>query len=335
MTPQLHAGNKRASMLDMHQVDRAVFQTLDFKTLLLLAKLLETASVTRTAEAMGMSQPAASRAVDRLRKATGDPLLVRTRKGYALTTRAEELRPLVEQALSGIAHVFDRGTFDPGSTRRQFRLATTDYGAVAAVTPLMARLARVAPMAVLDVTTWSDDTLERLETGKCDLALYADSELPPDFHYRELYRETYAVVMRKSHPVMAARSSGWPNLKSLLDHLSAYPRAVMMFPDGRQLAADDVLGRLGLVASRTVFRAPYFMSAPWIIAETDIILCVPMRVAHRMTAISGVGSIPLPASVETFSYRMIWHERAHRDQGHAWFRALLLEACRSASPASP
>ena len=105
MTPQLHAGNNCASMLDMHQVDTAYFQTLDFKTLLLLAKLLETASVTRTAEAMSMSQPAASRSVERLRKAVGDPLLVRARKGYALTTRAEELRPLLEQALSGITRL--------------------------------------------------------------------------------------------------------------------------------------------------------------------------------------------------------------------------------------
>jgi len=321
-------------MLCMRQVDTKYFQTFDFKTLLLLEKLLETASVTRTAEAMGISQPAASRAVERLRRAIGDPLLVRTRKGYVLTSRAVELQPLVEQALSGIAHVFDRGTFEPASTRRQFRVATTDYGAVAAVAPLMTRLTKVAPFAVLDVTTWTDDTLERLENGKCDLALYADSALPPDFHYRELYRETYAVVMRQAHPVIAANASGKPDFKSLLARLSAYPRAVMMFPDGRQLAADDVLGRLCPVASPPVFRAPYFMSAPWIIAETDIILCVPQRVARRMTAISGVASIALPASVEPFSYRMIWHERAHRDQGHTWLRALMLEACRQAHAAS-
>ena len=120
----------------MRQVDTEAFSNLDLKTLRVLAMLLETASVTRTAETIGMSQPAASRAVARLRKAVGDPLLVRTRKGYVLTVRAEALRPVVDAALTGIARVFKGEAFEPTTTHQKFRLATTDYGAVAVVSLL-------------------------------------------------------------------------------------------------------------------------------------------------------------------------------------------------------
>lgn len=316
-------------MFGMLKVDTDLVRNLDVKALILLASLLDTASVTRTAEAMHMSQPAASRAIERLRRAVGDPLLVRTRKGYALTSRAEELRPLVDVAISSVARVFERGKFDPAQPRRPYRIATTDYGAVAVITPLMIRLVAVAPLAVLDVTTWNSDTLERLETGKCDVALYADSELPPDFHYRELYRESYALVLRQSHPALNSLPKRPLGFKAALSGLSSYPRAVIMFPDGRQLVPDDVLGRLGMMESEVVLRTPYFMSAPWIIAQTDLVLCVPLRVADRLVANGGLLSIPAPPSLEPFGYRMIWHERTHRDPAQAWLRSLILEACRS------
>jgi DNA-binding transcriptional LysR family regulator len=213
--------------------------------------------------------------------------------------------------------------------RRRFRIATTDYGAVAVATPLMVRLAAVAPLAMLDVTTWTSDTLERLETGDCDIALYADSELPPDFHYRELYKESYALVLRQSHPAINSLPKRPLGFKAVLSRLTAVPRAVIMFPDGRQLVPDDVLGRLNATKPEVALRTPYFMSVPWIIAQTDLVLCVPLRVADRMVAIGGLVSIAAPPSLEPFGYRMIWHERAHRDPAQAWFRSCILEACRT------
>ena len=312
----------------MQKVDTGPFADLDFKSLRLLAALLDTASVTRAAEAIGISQPASSRAVQRLRKAIGDPLLVRTRSGYVLSARAEALRPVVDAALAGVARVFVSDAFEPAATRAKFRVATTDYGAAVVVSPVMTRLAKAAPDAMLDVTGWTDDTLERLEAGRCDLALFSDAPLPPDFHYRELFLESYALVLRQGHPSLAGYSGRRSQVKGVLNRLKGARQAAMMFPEGRRLLADDVLTRLGISTGATTFRTPYFMSAPWIIGGTDLVLCVPSRVGARLAAIAGLAVVPLDAPEEKFSYRMIWHERAHRDPAQIWFRALMLETCR-------
>ena len=328
MPQALHSANKPSNILTMRQMDIETFADLDLKTLRVLAALLDTASVTRTAEIMGMSQPAASRAVGRLRAAIGDPLLVRTRKGYVLTARAEALRPVIEAALESVARVFEGEIFNPASARHKFKLATTDYGAVAVASPLMTRLAKSAPHTMLDVTGWTDDTLDRLENGRCDVALFADAALPPDFHFRELFVESYVLVLRHKHPALEGFNGRPSRVKGILSQLSQFPRAAMMFPEGRQLSADDVLDRLGVATRATAFRTPYFMSAPWIIAETDVVIVVPSRVGQRMASIAGLAIVPLAAPDENFSYRMIWHERVHRDPAQIWLRAQMLEACQ-------
>ena len=327
MTSLLNVWNKPSSMLIMHEVDTGPFGHLDIKTLSLLAKLLETASVTRTAEAFAMSQPAASRAVERLRRVIGDPLLVRTRKGYVLTARAAELAPVVDAALASLSRVFTGQAFEPALTRQRFRVATTDYGAVAVVAPLMTSLLNIAPQAAVDVTMWSDDTLDRLETGRCDLALYADSDLPADFHSRELFIESYALLLRRAHPALKGLGVRVPHYKAVLTAVADCPHAVIMFPDGRQMAADNVLERLGYQKTPSSFRTPYFMSAPWVIADTNLIMCVPTRIAGRMAAAAKLAMVPLPASIEAFPYRMIWHARAHRNPAHVWLRGVMLRSC--------
>ena len=105
---------------------------LDFNLLKALQALLDTRSVTQTGERLGMSQPAASRVVARLRAELHDPLLVRTAKGYVLTPRAESLLRATQDALTLIQRVFEPVNFDPTASDRSFRLATTDYGPGAA-----------------------------------------------------------------------------------------------------------------------------------------------------------------------------------------------------------
>lgn len=316
------------TMPRMDKADLVALQNLDLKTLIFLGRLLETGSVTRTAEATGMSQPAASRAIERLRKAIEDPLLVRTRKGYVLTARAVALQPLVATAIASMARVFEKEVFDPARTRRTFRIASTDYGAVAVVTPMMIQMAVAAPNAIIDITKWTGDALDRLENGKCDLALYADDDLPPDFHYRELYRDSYALVMRQGHPALASSPVDLPDFMSVLSVLKASPRAVIMYPEGHQLLPDDILAKFTMGGSEAVLRTPYFMSMPWAIAQTDLVLCVPVQIARRMVEISGLVSIAAPQAVEPFGYRMIWHERVHRDTAQIWLRSLIFDVCR-------
>lgn len=301
-------------MFNMHQVDVAALDHLDVKTLRMLSALLDTASVTRSGETLGLSQPAASRAVERLRRALGDTLLARTSKGYVLTARAEALKPLVVEALAALARVCEQGVFDPATTRRTFRIASTDYGSVTVLSHWAARVAQAAPGICLDVLPFGPGTLSNLENGRLDCALYADAELPPDFHYRELFRDDYACLARRGHPGLEA-SSG----KTILTAIAACRQAVVMYPDGGQMRPDDVLQMLGVSPAPASLRTPYFMSAPWVIAETDLVMCAPRRVAERLATLTNLQVIPLPGS-PSFGYRLIWHERSHLDPGLKWLR---------------
>jgi DNA-binding transcriptional LysR family regulator len=300
-------------MFDMHEPDAHLGQ-IDLKTLRMLALLLDTASVTQSGEMLGLSQPAASRAVARLRRALGDPLLVRTSKGYVLTARAEALKPRVADALAALGRMFEGDGFHPADVRRTFRIAATDYGSVTVLSQLAARVAREAPGVCLDVVPFAPTTLSDLENGHLDCALDAEEDLPPDFHYRELFRDNYACLMRRGHPSLSKKGD-------ILKRIAASPQAVMMYPEGGRMLPDEVLRELGLVPAMTTLRTPYFMSAPWIIAETDLVMCVPRRVAERLAGVAELQVLPLPNS-PSFSFRIIWHERVHRDLGVRWIRNL-------------
>ncbi|MBK9648646.1 MAG: LysR family transcriptional regulator [Deltaproteobacteria bacterium] len=141
----------------MQNMNDPRLDSLDLGSLRLLGLLLETLSVTRSAERLGVSQPTASRGLARLRAALGDELLVRARGGYALTPRAERLRPLVADASAALERVFAPARFDPGTSAVRFRVAANDHGALTVLAPALARLSLRAPFARLDVAPVEPD----------------------------------------------------------------------------------------------------------------------------------------------------------------------------------
>ena len=293
---------------------------LDLRALRLLGSFLETRSVTRTAEAFGLSQPAASRALEQLRRALGDRLVVRVSTGGSLTPRAQALVPLVKDAVEAIGRVFAPPTFDPTTAEAVVRVATTDYGAAVVLAPLAGHLARTAPGVCIDVVSWSADTLASLEQGLLSFALYADADLPNDFHKRDLFQEGYSCVLRSGHPALAQLQAGG---STPADVLSGYARIAMVFPDGRRTLVDDVLSRLKATPdTKATFRSPYFLSSPLALVHSDMIICVPSRAARLLARMGGLACIALPEAAG-FTYRLVWHERSHMDPLHVWMRKLL------------
>ena len=300
------------------QKSNNAFELLDFKALRVLAEVLESGNVSRSAQRLGMSQPAASRALERIRVALGDPILVRTRRGYAATIRAATIQARIRQLLADAEAIFSEHGFDPRMSTRTFRLATTDYGAATLLPDLAAAFANEAPNARLDVFPFAPDVFDRLENGALDAAFYADLPLPPDYHVRELFVDTYACIFRDKHPL--TKHVGRRNFVKIA---AKFPRAILMYTDGGGLEPDDVLGELVRGPDIQLLRTPYFMSAPWTIMKTDLVMCVPLRVAERMAALGTLVVVPLPRSTASFRYRLVWHARMHNDDGMRWFRRLL------------
>jgi DNA-binding transcriptional LysR family regulator len=290
---------------------------VDLNLLRMLRVLLNTASITKSGEQLGLSQPAASRTMSKLRDAFKDPLLVRTSKGYVLTPLAESLRPSVDAALSAAQNVFAQQSFDPHTSSRQFRLCSTDYGEAIVLQPLSAALERVAPQISCHVSSWNDNTLHHLENGVLDLALYVDADLPADFHSRDLFVDQYALIVRHGHPLDGRI---YKKLADFLQEVSEFSQVVTSYPKGRGFAVDNVLQRLGHDGAHVAFTTPYFSNAPSLVAHSDYVMLLPKRMAQLFARHWPISVIEIPSQQESFQYRMIWHERAHRDQGLKWLR---------------
>jgi len=312
-------------MTTMQKVDDEFLMGLDFRSLRFLRLLFQTRSVTRTGEILGLSQPAASRVLGKLRGMLGDPLLLRTSKGGTLTPYAERLGPRVTTALSAMADVFAPETFDPGSSTRTFQLASTDYGAAVVLPDLLARLSREAPSIQLDVAPWLTRTLSELESGKLDFALYAEGDLPPDFHTRHLFKDVQACLVRKGHSLV--KSAGKSRRVSR-DQIVEYPQIAMRYPDGRDTGVDEVIGDAGQKSPFVPLKLPYFMAAPLAVANSDAVACIPLRLATILAGIKNCEILEIKGDYR-FSYRIIWHERMHHDTAFKWLRETMLKQFKS------
>ncbi len=254
----------------MQEVNKSI-DKLDLRSLRMLKVLLDTRSVTKAGEALTISQPAASRVLAQLRHALRDPLLVRGRHGNTLTPRAESLRPPVTEALQAIFSLFEQERFEPAGAKLSIRIATTDHGAAVVLAPLVQVLATAAPGITLEVAPWTAHTLFDLESGRLDLALDAISPLPENFHFRTLFHERYACLVRQEHPVLKAlRKDGSLNPGKA----AAYPQIVFLYPVGDRLESDDVLTGLGYPPERIAMKTPYCNSAPLLLmAQTTSYFC--------------------------------------------------------------
>jgi DNA-binding transcriptional LysR family regulator len=295
-------------------------RSLDLNLLKALQALLETQSITRMGEYLDISQPAASRVMSKLRQALGDPLLVRTTKGYQLTPHALSLAETTQQSLALAQSIFEPAQFDPQASTRCFKIASTDYGSLVVI-PLLLKQFNPLPLLSVQISSWGESTLQDLEQGTLDIALYADSALPNDFHYRNLFTETYAVLLDKQHPLLKQSTE-----QLSLESLQAYPQIAATYPSGRHSRVDDILGRAGLSGHSIQATLPYFLAAPWLLQGTERLMILPKRAAIALSEHPAVTYKDLPHHPDlNFQYRMIWHARAHKDRSLVWLRQQILK----------
>jgi DNA-binding transcriptional LysR family regulator len=294
----------------------------DLNLLKALNSLIATESITRMGEHLGITQPAASRVMTRLRQAFADPLLVRTSKGYVLTPRALALKQTTGDALAKANQVFFATDFDPQFSSRQFRVASTDYGSIVVLNGVLRSIAIQGKKLGIYIDPWREQTLQALESGELDLALYADDPVPGDFHTRDLFRETYGVLFAKTHP-LAQQTDVTTRLRA--SDLTEFPQIVATYPAGRQTAVDDVLAKLGQKSNSIQMAVPYFLAAPWLLKDTDFVMLCPQRAALALAEHPAMTWRALESQACDFTYRMVWHERAHKDAGLTWLREIILK----------
>lgn len=301
---------------------------LDLNLAVALEAIMLERNVTRAAAGLAMSQPAVSNALRRARQVTGDQLFVRTAAGVTPTSHMLAIWPDLQQALGMLRAALAPDGFDPQSSAASFRVAVTDSLEAEAVPAITLALRRAAPAArVAFVPHTNAGSLERIERGTLDCAVGMFPSLPRHVRVLGLVSDHYVCVMRRGHP-LARRLS--------LDAFLGAPH-LLVTPSGLDLGAVD--GWLGLQGrSRNIVAVVNrFADALRIVAETDLLTCVPHGFleteAARATPRRNLAVRALPFDAERLLYKLVWHERQHAHPAHQWFRALVAAACGAGAPA--
>jgi DNA-binding transcriptional LysR family regulator len=290
--------------------------SVDLNLLLALDALLTERHVTRAAERVGITQPAMSRSLQRLRALFGDPLLVRTAQGMIPTPRAEALAAPLDRVLDEIAGwVRDKATFDPAQAVRRFRIASADYGEVVVLPPLLQRISVEAPGIDVAIVPLPQDLGAALAAGEIDLVLgppRKDTALA--VVWTPLFQEGFVTVVRRDHPLVGERLT--------LQQFVSLPQ-ISVSPEGRPgNVLDDALAERGL-SRRVVLRVPNFLVPPLLLAESDLVLTTAERIARRFAALLPLRLLPTPLPLPRFTLAMGWHEHRRADAAHVWLRRLV------------
>ena len=287
-----------------------------------LRLLLEERSVTRAAERAGMSQPAMSRVLARLRRLLGDELLVRGPSGSAPTARALALAEALPAALDEVARVIQPPRFDPAAAEARVTILTVDYIALVLLPAVVARVRREAPGIELDIRTVGGfDFAEALGQGTADLLIGARNEFDGrgGLYRQRLFDEDYACLM--------SRRAGAGRKALSLDAYLAMPHALVTITGRGGGAVDAALERAGR-SRRIALRIQNFLAAPWLVAGSDLAVILPRRLAEHVAKPAGLAIFDLPVDLGTLTLSQIWHARRHRDPANAWLREVIAAAAR-------
>jgi DNA-binding transcriptional LysR family regulator len=291
---------------------------LDLNLLRVLDAVLRERSVTAAAARLGLTQPAVSNALARLRAAFDDALFVRTPSGMAPTPFARDLDDPVREALalieSALAH---GGGFDPAISNRAFRFYMSDLGEISFLPALVERVRRIAPGVYLEALGLPLEAIgDGLAGGTLDLAIGFLPGLSAPVRRRRLFSDPYVCLMRSDHPRIGTRLT-----RKLF--LEASHALVSSTGSGHRVI-EEALERHG-VTRRIALRVPHFTVVPMVLARTDLLLTLPSQVARAYEADGRFKSLPVPLPIPPAEVAVHWHERFERDAGNRWLRERMVE----------
>ncbi|SDI10058.1 MULTISPECIES: LysR family transcriptional regulator [Bradyrhizobium] len=289
--------------------------SLDLNLLVALDALLKEANVSRAAMRIGLSQPAASHALQRLRDLIGDPLLVRTGARMELTPRAQALRGPLAQALDHVRALFVPDGFDASTSERQFRLMMPDLAVELLMPPLMEKITRIAPNVRIDVVPWRGPAIFTAEFARTIDIVISIGNAFSGFHRQLLYTDSDALAVRRGHPVGA-------KLKRRELFLDARHVAVIIRGQSEDLI--DTWLRTKGIERRIALVVSGYLEALHVTARTDLVAFVPRRLISALSKQLSLVAITPPLDPGIDEQFMFYPTRAQMDPGSVWLRNIML-----------
>ena len=325
-------GHVRADCLGAHQEHRSwqaaerlrtrlygvagmYFEKLDLNLLVALDALLETKSVSGAAERIGLTQPALSSALARLRQYFGDELLVQSRPRMLLTTRAEELVQPVREALVFIrSRIAAPATFDPATSRREFRITASDYAFNVLLLPVLLEAGRVAPNITFELLPVDNNVSERLDRGEVDLIISFGNSLLDNHPRQRLFSDSHAVICWDQSDHHAGISSE--------SFCQAEHVVVKLGPDMQPVLIEDYLKQQG-VQRKIALRVPSFSALAHTVIGTQRLATMYSLHANFFASGLPIKVFPMPIEVPPIQEEAQWHRLRSDDQGLRWLLTLL------------
>jgi DNA-binding transcriptional LysR family regulator len=302
-------------------------ESKDLGLLLAVDALLQEGNVTRAARRLGLSTPAASHALARIRQRLGDPLLVRSGRSMALTPRAETLRPLVRSLVEEATRVLSPpGPLDTRTLTRTFTIFATDHALLVLGPTLDRLLAATAPGVSLRFLPSIVDDWTHLRDGTADLSICLPGAFPPEFRTQQLFHERFVCVVRRDHPRVGRRLTLEAYLA--LDH-------IVVAPLGRPSHVDAALTARGR-SRRIRTTVPYFATALHLVTHSDDVLTVSESAARALAGVLPIAIHEPPLALPPYTVHLLWHPRLDNEPANHWLRGVFVEsAARVATPGRP
>ena len=292
----------------------------DLNLLRVLDALLREGSTVKAGARLGLSQPAVSAALARLRAALGDELFFRRGHGLQATDFARSLEVPLREMLDGIHTLLSRPeAFDPAASNERYKISGSDFFAEMLMPKLAELLSKHAPkMKVHLVDLVPDSYVDTLERYEVDLALIPATDLPDWVQDQPLFRSSFSVISRENHPRIA-RAGINPGDMIPID-LFCDLGHVLFSPEGKSHAMGDAaLARVGR-ERRVVMTMPVFSGVYRAVAASDLIALLPTQLAQQIASTVGLDVYAPPMSIDKAQITMIWHRRYSAKPAHAWLR---------------
>jgi DNA-binding transcriptional LysR family regulator len=312
-------------MIVIMAADTRLLNKVDLNLLKIFRAVYELGQTTAAAEYLGLTQPAVSQALRRLRELTGDPLFVPGRAGMIPTARAQELAGPFGEALAAVKHALESNRdFQPATARRRFRLGMLDYGVMALAPSVAAAISARAPgvsVEIMHVPSNAAQTM--LEEDRIDLVTGPFKRSPASFERTLLFADNYVLIARRNHPALCEGLT--PAVLSELAYVEVtYDTAEGGGVDGVLLAWD--------VRRRKAMQVPLFAGACFVAGASDLVAIVPERLAQIYAAISDIEIHQLPQDFPPLDIRALMHRRNGGDAGLRWLCGVLVEGAKKQEP---
>ncbi|MDD2058454.1 LysR substrate-binding domain-containing protein [Pseudomonas sp. GD03860] len=289
-------------------------RSVDLNLLTVFDAIMAEQNLSRAADRIGMSQPAISNALSRLRHVFKDDLFIRTGHGMRATLRAQELATPIRKILDMVMTTLTQGAdFDYTSSTRAFNLVLSDYGEVVLLSPLMRWLDAIGANVQINVETYMQrDLKEKMRYGKIDLCLWAEPMPSDAFDSQLLLSEELYSMVRRDHPLVSNRLT--------LEQYVTLKHLVLEWRDTENpRPVERHLQRLGL--SRELYLHVHsFFSMPWIVAGSDVVCTMPSRMAKTFSELHQLKCFKTPLEGLEVPIYLSWHRSVEEDPAHRWLR---------------